>query len=43
MKRQIAAFFLIASFCFIVFAWIVPAKNRVVTKNYTLYINEKGI
>lgn len=41
MKRQIAAFFLIASFCFIVFAWTAPAKNRVVTKNYTLYINEK--
>ena len=41
MRRQIAAFFLIASFCFILFAWTVPAKNRVVTKNYTLYINEK--
>ena len=41
MKRQIAAFFLVASFCFILFAWTVPAKNRVVTKNYTLYINEK--
>lgn len=41
MKRQIAAFFLVASFCFILFAWAVPAKNRVVTKNYTLYINEK--
>ena len=41
MKRQVAAFFLVASFCFILFAWTVPAKNRVVIKNYTLYINEK--
>lgn len=41
MKRQIAVFFLVASFCFILFAWTVPAKNRVVIKNYTLYINEK--
>lgn len=41
MKRQIAALFLVASFCFILFAWTVPAKNRVVIKNYTLYINEK--
>ena len=31
MKRQIAAFFLVASFCFILFAWTVPAKNRVLT------------
>lgn len=31
MKRQIAAFFLVASFCFILFVWTVPAKNRVLT------------
>lgn len=43
MKRQIAAFFLVASFCFILFAWTVPAKNRVVTKKlYAIYKRKKA-